>query len=55
MVQGSFFEESHVKTAARVAVLGETVVDELFSGGDPVGQTIRIKNLPFQVLGVLTR
>ena len=53
VVQGSFFEESHVKAAARVAVLGETVVDELFSGGDPIGQTIRIKNLPFQVLGVL--
>ena len=29
------------------------MVDELFSGGDPIGQTIRIKNLPFQVLGVL--
>ncbi len=53
VVQGTFFEESHVKAAARVAVLGQTVVDELFSGGDPVGQTIRIKNLPFQVLGVL--
>ena len=53
VVQGSFFEESHVKAAARVAVLGETVVDELFSGGDPIGQTIRIKNLPFQVFGVL--
>ena len=53
VVEGSFFEESHVKTASRVAVLGQTVVDELFSGGDPVGQTIRIKNLPFRVLGVL--
>ena len=53
IVQGTFFEESHVKAASRVAVLGQTVVDELFSGGDPVGQTIRIKNLPFQVLGVL--
>jgi putative ABC transport system permease protein len=55
VVQGTFFEESHVKAAARVAVLGQTVVDELFSGGDPVGQTIRIKNLPFQVLGVLAK
>ena len=53
LTQGEFFEESHVKTAARVAVVGQTVVDELFGGGDPVGQTIRVKNLPFQVLGVL--
>jgi putative ABC transport system permease protein len=51
--QGSFFDESHVKTAARVAVLGQTVVTQLFDGIDPVGQTIRIRNLPFQVIGVL--
>ncbi len=55
LTQGSFFEDSHVKTASRVAVLGQTVVDELFGGGDPVGQTIRVKNLPFQVLGVLKK
>ena len=55
VVQGTFFDESHVKAASRVAVLGQTVVDELFGGGDPVGQTIRIKNLPFQVLGVLAK
>ena len=55
LTQGSFFEESHVKTASRVAVLGQTVVDELFGGGDPVGQTIRVKNLPFQVMGVLKK
>ncbi|PYV93734.1 MAG: multidrug ABC transporter substrate-binding protein [Acidobacteria bacterium] len=55
IVQGSFFDESHVKTAARVAVLGQTVVNQLFGGSDPVGQTIRIKNLPFRVLGVLDK
>ncbi len=55
VVQGTFFDENHVKAASRVAVLGQTVVDELFGGGDPVGQTIRIKNLPFQVLGVLAK
>ncbi len=55
VVQGEFFGESQVKTAARVAVLGQTVVNELFSGGDPLGQTIRIRNLPFQVQGVLER
>jgi putative ABC transport system permease protein len=53
IVRGSFFDASHVKSASRVAVLGQTVVNELFGGGDPVGQSIRIKNLPFQVIGVL--
>ncbi len=52
---GSFFEDKHVKIAARVAVLGQTVADELFGGADPVGKIIRIKNLPFQVLGILAR
>ncbi len=55
VVQGNFFDEGHVKTAARVAVLGQTVVNELFGGSDPVGQTIRVRNLPFQVLGVLDK
>jgi putative ABC transport system permease protein len=51
---GEFFTEADVRTAARVCVLGKTVADNLFSGGDPIGQTIRIRNLPFRVLGVLT-
>jgi putative ABC transport system permease protein len=55
IVQGSFFDQSQVKSAARVAVLGQTIVNELFGGTDPVGQTIRIKNLPFQVIGVLDK
>ena len=55
IIQGSFFEENQVKTAARVAVLGQTVSSILFQGMDPVGQTIRIRNLPFQVIGVLER
>ena len=54
-MQGSFFDASQVKSASRVAVLGQTVVNELFGGGDPIGQTIRIKNLPFQVIGVLDK
>ena len=55
VVQGSFFDASQVKSASRVAVLGQTVVNELFGGGDPIGQTIRIKNLPFQVSAFSTR
>ena len=51
---GDFFTEADVKTAARVCVLGQTVVDNLFNGSDPVGQTIRVRNLPFRVVGVLS-
>ncbi len=50
---GAFFTQADVRTAARVAVLGQTVVDQLFAGVDPIGQTIRVGNLPFTVVGVL--
>jgi len=51
--EGSFFTTQDVETRARVAVLGKTVADSLFNGGTPIGQTIRINNAPFQVVGVL--
>jgi putative ABC transport system permease protein len=54
VASGEFFTDADVKTAARVCVLGKTVVDNLFEGSDPVGQTIRVRNLPFRVLGVLS-
>ncbi len=44
-----------MRTAARVVVLGRTVADNLFAGSDPVGQTVRITNLPFRVVGVMAR
>ncbi|HTP29144.1 MAG TPA: ABC transporter permease [Anaeromyxobacteraceae bacterium] len=48
--------EPDVDSGTKIALLGETVVDKLFgSSTDPVGQTIRIKNVPFQVVGVLAR
>ena len=50
---GKNFTDQDVKTATKVAVLGQTVVDNLFGGADPVGQIIRIKNMPFTVIGVL--
>jgi putative ABC transport system permease protein len=51
---GSLFSEADVESGATVAVLGTTVVDALFgSGYDPVGQTVLIRNIPFQVVGVL--
>ena len=53
-IKGDFFTDSDVRTNARVAVLGQTVVDNLFIGVDPIGETIRIRNLPFRVIGVLT-
>ena len=51
---GSFFTEQDVKGATKVCVLGKTVVDNLFPSQDPVGQIIRIKKLPFRVIGVLS-
>jgi putative ABC transport system permease protein len=50
---GRFFAERDIKTKGKVAVLGKTVVDELFPGQDPVGVQIRIRNVPFTVIGVL--
>jgi putative ABC transport system permease protein len=52
---GSFFTPQDVLAAAKVVVLGSAVRDQLFGAGvDPVGQTFRINNHPFQVFGVLT-
>jgi putative ABC transport system permease protein len=53
VASGEFFTDGDVRTAARVCVLGKTVADNLFSGTDPVGQTLRIRNLPFRVIGIL--
>jgi putative ABC transport system permease protein len=52
---GEFFTDSDVRTAARVLVIGQTIADNLFPGGDPIGQTIRVQNLPFRVIGVMAR
>ena len=51
--KGAFFDESEVRAAAKVCVLGTTVANALFEGQDPVGQSVRIKNFPFRVVGVL--
>jgi putative ABC transport system permease protein len=52
---GSFFTEGDVRTAARVLVIGQTIADNMFAGMDPIGQTIRVQNLPFRVVGVMAR
>jgi putative ABC transport system permease protein len=55
IASGAFFTEADVRTAARVIVLGQTVADNLFPGTDPTGQTVRVANLPFRVVGVMAR
>ena len=50
---GRLFTERDMNSRARVAVIGKTVADNLFPGDDPVGQIMRIKKAPFQVIGVL--
>jgi putative ABC transport system permease protein len=51
---GRIFNPTEVKSMAKVCILGQTVVENLFgAGADPVGLNIRIKNLPFTVIGVL--
>jgi macrolide transport system ATP-binding/permease protein len=55
MQSGEFFTEADVRTAARVVVIGQTLVDHLFPGTMPVGQTVRVRNLPFRVIGVLAK
>jgi putative ABC transport system permease protein len=55
VAQGDFFTDVDVRTSARVCVLGFTVADNLFPAGDAVGSSIRIKKVPFRVVGVLDR
>ncbi|MFQ5721460.1 MAG: ABC transporter permease [Candidatus Aminicenantales bacterium] len=50
---GTFFDENMVKVAAKVCVLGSEVKANLFGDEDPIGKIIRIKKIPFRVLGVL--
>ena len=53
IASGRMFGPQDVDAAAKVAVLGETVAQSLFGGTDPIDQTIRIKKVPFTVVGVL--
>ena len=50
---GVFISDSDVQTDSRVIVLGQTVANNLFSGTDPVGQSVRVMNLPFRIIGVM--
>ncbi|HWE31047.1 MAG TPA: ABC transporter permease [Polyangia bacterium] len=54
IANGATLTETDIESGAKVCVLGQTVVDKLFgASSDPVGQMVRIKNIPFQVIGVL--
>jgi len=55
VASGAFFTDADLRSAARVCVIGQTIVDNLFDGQDPVGETFRIRNVQFKVLGVLSR
>ena len=54
--KGTLFTQSDIEGGTKVAVLGQTVANNLFGPNvDPIGQTVRIKNIPFQVIGVLEK
>ena len=53
MKSGRFLSEKNVQNRERVAVVGKTVVKNLFGDEDPVGDEIRVKNIPFRIIGVL--
>jgi putative ABC transport system permease protein len=54
IAQGRMFDDREATQGRKVAVIGQTIVTELFGGADPIGQRIRIGTVPFEVVGVLT-
>lgn len=56
VADGTMFTESDIKSSAKVCVLGQTVVDNLFpDGSDPIGKVVRFNSIPFRVVGVLKK
>jgi putative ABC transport system permease protein len=53
LASGEFFTDQDVRAATKVCMIGQTIVQQLFDNADPIGQTIRIRNTPFRVLGTL--
>jgi putative ABC transport system permease protein len=53
VIKGGMYTDADVERAANVCVLGQTVVDQLFGAADPIGETIRVRNEPCKVVGVL--
>lgn len=56
VADGEMFTDTDIKTAAKVCVLGQTIVDNLFpDGSDPIGKVVRFGSIPFRVVGVLKK
>jgi putative ABC transport system permease protein len=55
LVRGRLFEAGEMSGAGKVAIIGQTVARELFGDGDPVDQIIRVRGVPFTVIGLLER
>ncbi|HUG11405.1 MAG TPA: ABC transporter permease [Opitutaceae bacterium] len=53
LASGEMFTEGDVRSIAKVCVVGKTIVDQLFPNTDPIGQTLRIRNIPVKIVGVL--
>ncbi len=53
IAEGEMFTEADVRAGAKVCVIGQTVAQQLFSGADPIGATLRLRNVPFRIVGVL--
>jgi len=54
LAEGEMFTERDIRNGSKVCVLGQTLVRELFSGQSPIGKEVRIQNVAFRVIGVLT-
>jgi putative ABC transport system permease protein len=54
LVSGAMFTAQDVRGATKVAIVGKTVAQQLYGAEDPIGQILRIKNVPFTIVGVLT-
>ena len=53
IVAGAAFTEQDVRSANKVAVIGKTIADQMYPGENPIGQILRVKNVPFIVVGML--
>lgn len=56
VVEGEMFTDADIKTSAKVCILGQTVVDNLFPDGtDPLGKVVRFNSIPFRIVGILKK
>ena len=55
LVDGAMFTDADVRGASKVCLIGQTIVTQLFPNEDPLGQTLRVRNIPFTIVAVLSR